>query len=211
MTETSPFLTISLLCEHHRSLPEAEQLAVRAKTGRTFGPVELEVVDADDRCVARDERTVGEIRVRGPTVSPGYWHRPEETRAAHRGGWLYTGDLAVIDGEGYLSIVDRKKDMILSGGENVYSTEVENALYEHEAVMEAAAFGLPDREWGEIVCAAVVLRGGRSTQAYELIEHCRARLARYKCPRQLFLAEELPRTGSGKIKKHALRELYSPR
>jgi acyl-CoA synthetase (AMP-forming)/AMP-acid ligase II len=210
MTETSPYLTISLLREHHRSLTESQQIAVRAKTGRAFGPVELEVVDSDDRCVPRDQRSVGEIRVRGPTVSPGYWQRPEETRRAHRGGWLYTGDLAVIDGEGYLTIVDRKKDMILSGGENVYSTEVENALYEHEAIMEAAAFGLPDREWGEIVCAAIVLRAGRTAQAEEILAHCRERLAGYKCPRRLFLVDDLPRTGTGKIKKLALRERYSP-
>ncbi len=211
MTETSPYLTISLLREHHRLLPASEQTAVRAKTGRSFAAVELEVVDPDDRCVARDERAVGEIRVRGPTVSPGYWNRPDETRAAYRDGWLYTGDLAVIDGEGYLTIVDRKKDMILSGGESVYSTEVENALYEHEAILEAAAFGIPDREWGEIVCAAVVLRSGRSVRVDEILAHCRERLAGYKCPRRLILTLELPRTGSGKIMKHALRELYSPR
>ncbi len=211
MTETSPYLSISLLCEHHRSLPHDAQVRVRSKTGRPFATVELEVVDSEDRPVRRDERSVGEIRVRGPTVSPGYWQRPEETSAAFRGGWLYTGDLAVVDPEGYLTIVDRMKDMILSGGENVYSTEVEHALHEHEAVLEAAAFGLPDPEWGEIVCAAVVLRVDRRAEVEELVAHCRSRLAGYKCPRRIFLADELPKTGSGKIQKHALRERHSPR
>ncbi len=205
MTETSPYLTVGILPEHLRHLSEAEVLRLRARTGRPFGEVELEIVDEHDRPVPADDRTVGEIRVRGATVTPGYWNRPEETAQALRAGWLYTGDLAVIDAHGLVNIVDRRKDMILTGGENVYSTEVENALYEHPAVLEAAVFALPDETWGECVNAAVVLRDGCATSAHELIDFCRARIAAYKTPRAIEFLSELPKTGSGKISKLALR------
>ena len=211
MTETSPYLTLGILSEHLRQLPEAEVLRLRARTGRPFGPVELEVVDERDRPVPPDDRTVGEIRVRGPTVTPGYWRRPEETRRAIRDGWLYTGDLAVLDAHGFVNIVDRKKDMILTGGENVYSTEVENALYEHPAVLEAAVFGVPDETWGEAVTAAVVLRPGVRVTAAELVAFCRPRIAGYKVPRSIEFLEELPKTGSGKISKQTLRAARVPR
>lgn len=206
MTETSPYLTISLLDGRQRDLPLEEQRRLRARTGRPFLGIELEVVDDAGAPVPRDDRSVGEIRVRGAHVSPGYWNRPEETAAAFRDGWLYTGDLAVVDAAGSVNIVDRRKDMILTGGENVYSIEVENALHEHPAVLEAAVFARPDAQWGERVCAAVVLRPGASASAGELVEHCRTLLAGYKCPRELELRAELPRTGSGKITKRALRE-----
>jgi acyl-CoA synthetase (AMP-forming)/AMP-acid ligase II len=205
MTETSPYLTLGILPEHLRGLDEAELLRLRARTGRPFGEVELEVVDEHGRRVPPDDRTVGEIRVRGATVTPGYWNRPDETAAAIRGGWLYTGDLAVIDAHDLVNIVDRRKDVILTGGENVYSTEVENALHEHPAVLEAAVFGTPDETWGERVNAAVVLREGREASARELIDFCRARIAAYKAPRAIEFVAELPRTGSGKISKLALR------
>jgi len=206
MTETSPYLTLSLLKQHLRARSAEEQLAFRCKTGRPFAAVELRVVDEQGRDVPSDERTVGEIRVRGETVTAGYWNRPEETAAAFEDGWLKTGDLAVIDSEGYVTIVDRKKDMILTGGENVYTTEVEHALYAHPAVLEAAAYGVPDALWGERVCAAVVLRSGAQADADELAAFCRARLAAYKCPREVRFLAALPRTGSGKIAKRALRE-----
>ncbi|MFP4087447.1 MAG: AMP-binding protein, partial [Desulfobacteraceae bacterium] len=125
MTETSPYLTVSILKEHLKNLPWEEQLEFKAKTGREFINVSLRVVDEAGKDVAQDDRQVGEIIVKGDTVTPGYWNLPEETRKAIRDGWLYTGDLAVIDQERYVNIVDRKKDMILTGGENVYSTEVE--------------------------------------------------------------------------------------
>ena len=206
MTETSPYLTLGLLSERARGLPAEELLQRRARTGRSFRAVELEVVDERDQPVPADDRTVGEIRVRGRTVTPGYWNRPEETAAAIRGGWLYTGDLAVIDAEGSVNIVDRKKDMILSGGENIYSVEVENALYEHPAVLETAVIGLPDVDWGEAVHAAVVLRAGTSAGAPELIAFCKRRIAAYKAPRSIEFLPELPKTGSGKIAKAELRE-----
>ncbi len=205
MTETSPYLTLSLLKDHLRELPADERLAYQAKTGRPFLPVELEVVDEHDRPVSPDERQVGEIRVRGETVTPGYWNRPVATAEVLRGGWLYTGDLAVIDAEGYVTIVDRKKDVIISGGENVHSVEVENTLYRHPAVHEAAVFGVPDPTWGEAVRAAVVVRDGADVAADELIEFCRRTLASFKVPRSVQFLAELPRTGSGKISKRALR------
>jgi fatty-acyl-CoA synthase len=205
MTETSPYLTLSLLKEHLRALPPEQQFAFRAKTGRAFAAVELQVVGDDGRPVARDGVAVGEIRARGPTVTSGYWNRPEETRAAFEGDWLKTGDLATIDAEGYLQIVDRRKDMIITGGEKVYSTEVEHVLYEHPAVLEAAVFGAPDELWGESVRAAVALRAGAGATEVELIDFCRARLTHYKCPRAVEFLVELPKTGTGKIQKSALR------
>ncbi|MBL8857963.1 MAG: long-chain-fatty-acid--CoA ligase [Planctomycetes bacterium] len=208
MTETSPYLTLSLLHEHLKTLPPEEQLAYKCKTGRAFTTIELRVVDEQGRDVPRDERTVGEIRVRGETVTRGYWNRPDETARAFEDGWLKTGDLAVIDAEGYVTIVDRAKDMILSGGENVYSTEVENALYAHPAVLEAAVFGVPDERLGEAVRAAVVLRAETHASAADLIAFCRTQIAAYKAPRAIDFVAELPRTGSGKIQKRALREAF---
>lgn len=206
MTETSPYLTLSLLKDELRALPPESQLAYRCKTGRAFLAVELRVVRDDGRDVERDEREVGEIRVRGDTVTRGYWNRPEETRAAFVDGWLRTGDLAVIDAHGYVTIVDRRKDMILSGGENVYSTEVEHVLYGIPGVAEAAVFGLPDEIWGERVCAAVVLQSGAALDAAEIDARCRRELAGYKVPRQIEFVDALPRTGSGKIAKRLLRD-----
>jgi acyl-CoA synthetase (AMP-forming)/AMP-acid ligase II len=151
---------------------------------------------------------VGEIQVRGETVTPGYWRLPAETAAAFQDGWLRTGDLAVQDAEGYLTIVDRLKDLILSGGENVYSTEVEHVLYQHPAVLEAAVFGVPHEVWGEAVTAAVVLRPGEAVTAGALVAFCREHLAGYKVPKAISFLEELPKTGSGKIQKARLREAF---
>lgn len=204
LTETSPYLTLSTLEPRHRALPEEQQLARRARTGRPFETVELRVVDEDGRDVPRDDRAVGEIIARGSSVTPGYRGRPEETAAAFRDGWFHTGDLATIDAEGWVNIVDRKKDVIVTGGENVYSIEVENALYEHPAVLECAAYGAPSERWGEEVRAAVVLRGEASPD--ELVEHVRGRIAAYKVPRRLTIRPELPKTGSGKIAKRRLLE-----
>jgi acyl-CoA synthetase (AMP-forming)/AMP-acid ligase II len=208
LTETSPYLTLGKLPPHLAALPVDERLPWRCRTGRPFGRVELRVVDDAGRDVPADGRTAGEILARGPTVTPGYWNRPEETAAAFHEGWLRTGDLAVVDAEGFLDIVDRRKDVIITGGENVYSTEVEAALYEHPAVLEAAVFALPDERWGETVAAAVVLRPGLSATAGELSAWCRTRLAGYKIPRRVFFMGALPRTGSGKISKQLLRECY---
>jgi fatty-acyl-CoA synthase len=206
MTETSPYLTLGLLKPHLEALPLEERVRWLAKTGRPFQGVELRVVDDQGTDVLADGKSVGEIRVRGETVTPGYWNQPEVTAAAFDGRWLKTGDLATLDAEGYVNIVDRKKDMILTGGENVYSTEVEHVLHAHPAVLEVAVYGLPDELWGERVCAAVVLRSGKSASVDELQHFCREQLASYKVPRAIEFLPELPRTGSGKIQKHALRE-----
>jgi fatty-acyl-CoA synthase len=206
MTETSPYLTMSLPKAHLMGLPADELLTLRSKTGRPFMGVELKVVRSDMSEVAHDDKEVGEIIARGPIVTPGYWNKPEETAAAIQDGWLHTGDLAVIDSEGYLNIVDRKKDMILTGGENVYSTEVEHVLYEHLAILECAVFGLPDATWGESVTAAVVLKKGHFVSGTELIAFVKSRIAHYKAPRHVEFLDALPKTGSGKIQKKALRE-----
>jgi acyl-CoA synthetase (AMP-forming)/AMP-acid ligase II len=208
MTETSPYLTLSLLPPHLERLSPEEQFHYRAKTGRTFHGVELRLVDEAGHDVAADGSTVGEIWARGPTVTPGYWRRPDLTAAAFSGGWLRTGDLATLDPEGFFQIVDRKKDMINTGGEKVYSTEVESVLHEHPAVFEAAVFGVPSEEWGEEVRAAVVLRPGANADGTTLREHCRARLAAYKCPKRFEFLPELPKTGTGKLSKALLRERF---
>ena len=144
----------------------------------------------------------GEIRARGPQVMDGYWQRPEETAAALRDGWLYTGDIGAIDADGHLAIQDRKKDMVISGGYNIYPREVDDVLLLHPAVREAATFGVPDAYRGELVVSHVVATG-ISVQA--LLDHCRANLAQYKVPARLQLVEALPKTGVGKIDKKALR------
>lgn len=207
MTETSPYLTLSLVAPHLRSLPPEAQLVYKAKTGRPFRTVELRVVDNHGQPVAPDGRQVGEIQVRGRSVTPGYWNRPDATAAAFTDdGFLRTGDLAVVDAEGYVDIVDRLKDMIITGGENVYSTEVEHVLYDHEAVLEVAVIGVPDDRWGEAVVAAVVPRPGAHIDDADLIAHCKARLATFKAPKHVVFLDSLPRTGTGKIRKQSLRE-----
>jgi acyl-CoA synthetase (AMP-forming)/AMP-acid ligase II len=205
LTETSPYLTFSLLKDHLRKLTPEEQFAYRAKTGRAALGVSLRIVDENGSDVARDGRAVGEILARGDRITPGYWKLPEATAEAISQDWFRTGDLATIDGEGYLNIVDRKKDAIITGGELVYTTEIENALYEHPAILEAAVVGIPDERWGEIVKAAVILKPAAQASATEIIEHCRARVAHYKCPRIVEFLDALPRTGSGKIYKKALK------
>lgn len=208
MTETSPYLTLSILKDHLKTLSTEEQLNFKAKTGREFIGVSLRVVDEDGNDVAMDEKQVGEIIVKGDTVTPGYWRLPDETEKAIRDGWLYTGDLAVMDRERYVNIVDRKKDMILTGGENVYSSEVENVLYTHPHVLEAAVIGVPDVHWGEAVKACVVLKEGRLMAEEEIIAYCRKDLAGYKTPKSVDFLKTLPKTGSGKIFKKGLREPY---
>lgn len=208
MTETSPYLTMSILKAHLRRLPVEAQFSYIAKTGRPFITVELKVVDENNKSVVPDGRQVGEILVRGDTITPGYWNRPEETADAFYQGWLRTGDLAVIDAEGYVNIVDRKKDMIVSGGENIYSTEVENILYMNPKVLEAAVFGIPDELWGEAVKAAIVLKPSESATQAELIQFCKDHQASYKAPKSIDFIHELPKTGSGKIYKKGLRDPY---
>jgi acyl-CoA synthetase (AMP-forming)/AMP-acid ligase II len=206
LTETSPYLTISTPKAHQLLLSEDQILEIKSRTGRPFVGVHVRVVREDGTDIERDNKEVGEIVAKGPVVFKGYWKQPETTAAAFVDGWFHTGDLAVMDEEGSINIVDRKKDMIISGGENIYSTEVEYAIYEHAAVQECAVLGLPDPEWGELVKAFVVLKQGQTATEAGLIEFVRHRLAKYKAPRSIEFVPELPKTGSGKIYKKGLRE-----
>ncbi|RPJ11979.1 MAG: long-chain-fatty-acid--CoA ligase [Deltaproteobacteria bacterium] len=208
MTETSPYLTLSLLKSHLKERPYEDQLRFKSKTGKEFIAVQLKVVNDRDQEIKQDEKEVGEIIVKGDTVTTGYWKLPEETKKSIRDGWLYTGDLAIMDEEGYVTIVDRKKDMILTGGENVYSTEVENVLYMHPAILECAVVGIPDAKWGEAVKGIVVLKPGQRAAENEIIQFCKERIAHYKAPKSIDFIDALPRTGSGKIHKKGMRDKY---
>ncbi len=147
--------------------------------------------------------------LRGPKVFKGYWRDPDATEAAFAGGWFHTGDIGVKDDDGYLYIVDRLKDMIVSGGENIASSEVERVLYEHESVVEAAVVGRPDDRWGEVPVAYVVVRAAATTTPEELVEHCRGQLARFKVPKHVVFVDALPRNPSGKVLKRELRDRSS--
>ncbi len=200
LTETAPILTL---------LPD-EQLLLGTPQARSCGQpaigIEIEVVDKDDGSPLHVEE-VGEVRARGANVTSGYWNKPDESERALADGWLRTGDLGYLDEHGHLFLVDRAKDMIISGGENVYSTEVEEALYSHPAVLEAAVFGIPNDRWGEAVHAVVVTRAEVSEP--ELVAHCRELIAAYKVPKRIELrAEPLPKSGAGKILKRRLREPF---
>jgi fatty-acyl-CoA synthase len=208
MTETSPYLTVSILKDNLAGLSPESQFFYKAKTGRPFLGVLLKVVREDGTEVTHNDKEVGEIVVKGDIVTKGYWKQPEETAKVLRDGWLFTGDMAVVDEEGYVNIVDRKKDMIITGGENVYSVEVENTLYTHPSILEAAVIGVPDPKWGEAVKAIVVLKDGHSVTEEEIILHCKDRIARYKAPKSVDFVPELPKTGSAKIYKKGLRERY---
>jgi acyl-CoA synthetase (AMP-forming)/AMP-acid ligase II len=172
--------------------------------GRPCLHLELDIWDDEGRPVGPGDR--GEIVLRGPKVFKGYWRDPEATAKAFAGGWFHTGDIGVRDADGYLFIVDRLKDMILSGGENIAGSEVERVLYEHGAVLEAAVVGRPDERWGEVPVAYVVLREGVTATAEELLDHCRGQLARFKVPKDVTFLDELPRNPSGKVLKRELRE-----
>jgi len=199
MTELSPTTTVLTADDH-------DDPALLRSAGRAVPIAEVKVVDADDNEVPRG--TVGEVVARGPHVMLGYWNRPEETAGALRGGWMHTGDGGYMDDNGYLFIVDRLKDMIVSGGENVYSAEVENALARHPAVATCAVIGVPDADWGERVHAVVVLHDGVTATAEELREHCGALIARYKAPRSVEFVDELPLTAAAKVSKRELRQQY---
>jgi long-chain acyl-CoA synthetase len=205
LTEASPLLTV---LTHKDHVVTDENSAQRlASCGKPVQGVDVRVVKEDGSDANPGE--VGEIIARGPNIMLGYWKRPEDTEDVLRDGWLHTGDLATVDEDGYIYLVDRKKDMIVTGGENVYSTEVEAVLYAHPAVKEAAIIPIPDPDWGEAVHACIALRDGKQATAEELVEFCRAHLANYKVPRSIeFIESELPKGGTGKILKKQLRERY---
>jgi acyl-CoA synthetase (AMP-forming)/AMP-acid ligase II len=199
MTELAPVATI-LGPDDHRDGRRARS------AGRAAAHSEVRIVDPDDNEVPRG--TVGEVVVRGAHVMQGYWNKPAETADAVRGGWMHTGDGAFMDDAGYIYIVDRIKDMIISGGENVYSAEVENAVAQHPAVAACAVIGVPDDEWGERVHAVVVLKPGMAATADELREHAKTLIAGYKAPRSAEFVDGLPLSGAGKVLKRELRARY---
>jgi acyl-CoA synthetase (AMP-forming)/AMP-acid ligase II len=204
MTETTAAATFLLPADHARALRDKPGLLLSC--GRALPGTEVKIADADDREVPRGE--IGEILVRGPQLMRGYWNLPEASAEALRGGWMHTGDAATMDDEGFVFIQDRVKDMIVSGGENVYPREIEDVLFKHPAVADAAVIGVPDSQWGEVVKAIVVLRPGASATEAELIEHARSQLASYKRPRSVDFIAELPRNPSGKVLKKDLREPF---
>jgi acyl-CoA synthetase (AMP-forming)/AMP-acid ligase II len=204
MTETTAVLTMLSPADHQRALAEKPELLLSA--GRPTLGTEVRIVDDDDQPVADGE--IGEIIARGPQLMRQYWNLPEATEKALRNGWMHTGDAGIIDAEGYLFIQDRVKDMIVSGGENVYPREIENTLFDHPAIADAAVIGIPDDKWGEKVMAVVVLREGEKATEDEIIAHCRERHGSFKCPRQVAFVDELPRNPTGKVLKRVLREPY---
>lgn len=208
LTETSPFLTVSKTKPHMDDWPEDQKLRVQAKTGYPMIGVDIRVVNDAGRDLKPDSGEVGEVITRANVIMKGYWRQPDATDAVIVDGWFHTGDMALLDSEGYIEVVDRKKDLIISGGENISSIEVEGLLYKHPAVLEAAVVGAPDERWGETVCALVVLKPGAEASEEELIEFCRENLAHFKCPRRIQFIEALPRTATGKIQKNLLRERY---
>jgi acyl-CoA synthetase (AMP-forming)/AMP-acid ligase II len=185
-------------------LDRTHTLSKLGSVGKPVVHLELKVVDDEGREVGPNEP--GEIVLRGPKVFAGYWRNPEATAAAIRDGWFHTGDVGRLDEDGYLFILDRKKDLIISGGENIASPEVERVLYEHPAVLECAVVGRPDDRWGEVPVAFVVLKPGRSVEAAELLAHCVGQLARFKVPKDVRFLAELPRNPSGKVLKRVLRD-----
>lgn len=206
MTEIGPCYVSVLSPEDHRKFAFENNEEKLTSVGLNHSNTEMKIVDDDDNPVPVG--TVGEICVRGQNVMKGYWKMPRETEEALKDGWFHTGDLGKMDDEGYLYVMDRKKDMIISGGENIYSAEVENVLSSHPAVLEVAVIGVPDKQWGEAVKAIVALREGMNATEQELIEYCKENLASYKKPKTVDFMEALPRNVMGKVLKTELREKY---
>ena len=204
LTETAPLLTVN----HTDFNTEKEDYPRRSRAGVPAIGVDLVVLDDDDQPVPKDNNTVGEVCARSNVVFKGYWEQPEETAKAIRDGYFHTGDLAVWDEVGSIHIVDRKKDVIISGGENISSPDIEDVLYRHPAVLECAVIGVPHEKWGETPKALVVQRDGSNADEAEIIAFCRDNLAHFKCPTSVEFRDELPRTATGKLQKFRLREPY---
>ncbi len=204
LTEASPLITY---LPPEDVVLEGERSRLLASVGKELFSCHVRVVDEDDQDVVPGE--LGEIIVSGPNVMQEYWKRPKETAETLKGGWLRTGDVGMVDDEGYIYIVDRKKDLIISGGENISPHEVEEILYKHPAVEECSVIGVPDQRWGEQAMAIVVLRKGAEASESDLIEMCLANLAKYKVPKSIAFVEALPRDPVGKIQKKILREQFA--
>ncbi len=200
----------AVVCAWHEewdALPSAERAAYKARQGVTY-PVQEAIMVADPSTlepVPRDGATIGEVFMRGNITMKGYLKNPKATREAFEGGWFHTGDLGVIHENGYIELKDRSKDIIISGGENISTIEVEGVLYRHPAVLEAAVVARPDERWGETPCAFVTLKAGARATEDEIITYCRDNLARFKCPRTVVFGD-LPKTSTGKVQKFVLRE-----
>jgi acyl-CoA synthetase (AMP-forming)/AMP-acid ligase II len=207
LTETSPVLTTAQM-KKGVVWENEQRYEGQASTGYAIPGVEIRVVDPAGNDLPRDGQSIGEIIARSDGVMDGYWKQPEATAQVMRGGWFHTGDMATMDANGYVLIVDRKKDIIVSGGENISSLEVEKAILAHPAVYEVAVIPVPDERWGEIPKALVTLKPGATATGEELLEFCRGRLAHYKCPRSVEFIDALPKTGTGKILKKELRKKY---
>ena len=196
MTEVGPNLT---------SLHQDDALRKKGSIGRPNFYVDIRIVDGNGQEVAAG--VAGELLLKGPMVTPGYWQNEAASRKAIQEGWFYTGDMVRMDEEGYLFVVDRIKNMFISGGENVYPAEVERVLQSHESVSEAAVVGVPDEKWGEVGKAFIVLRAGEYSEEGALLDHCRNNLAKFKVPKHLSFVRELPKNDTGKINRAALKNM----
>jgi fatty-acyl-CoA synthase len=206
LTETSPAITICEEHPEHRALDVPGRSRIKARQGvELITSGELQVIDEQGAVVPRDGTTTGEIVVRGNVVMEGYYHDPEATARAFHGGWFHSGDAAVVHPDGYVEIRDRMKDVIISGGENISSIEVEGVLLRHPSVMEVAVVGLPNEKWGEAPFAFVVCKPGATVTDEELRAFARERLAHFKVPSGMTVLKELPKTATGKIQKFVLR------
>jgi fatty-acyl-CoA synthase len=198
------------VCEWSEALadePSGARARFLARQGVAYVHADpIRVVDPDMNDVPRDGTTMGEVVMRGNNVMQGYWDNPQGTAAAFAGGWFHSGDIAVWHADGYIELRDRAKDIIISGGENISTIEVEQAIVSHPAVLECAVIAVPDDKWGERPKAFVVLKAGETTTALDIIEHVRNQIAHFKAPDTIGLVDELPKTSTGKIQKYVLRE-----
>jgi fatty-acyl-CoA synthase len=197
MTETSPLIL---------AIDKEDAVRKAGAAGKPALNMEIRIASEDGTDVSSG--TVGELWVKGPNITKGYWNQPELTTAAFADGWLRTGDAARVDDEGYYFIVDRWKDMYISGGENVYPAEVENVLHQNASIAEAAVIGIPDPRWGQVGRAIVVLKPGRDLSQTEVVAHCAANLSAYKLPRSVKFTNELPRNATGKVHKPTLQRMF---
>jgi fatty-acyl-CoA synthase len=206
LTETYGPHTVCEWQSQWNELPIDEQAKLKARQGVGYLIAEqTRVVDEEMNDVPADGETMGEVVMRGNNVMTGYYERPEDTEAAFRGGWFHSGDLAVMHPDGYIELRDRAKDIIISGGENISTIEVERCIYQHPAVLEVAVIAIPDERWGEVPKAFVTLKDGETVSERDLIDFCRDRIAHFKAPKAIELGE-LPKTSTGKVQKFVLRE-----
>ena len=207
LTETSPILTAAEV-KPYLGVEGDDYFKVKVRAGHDVIGTWVKVVDEDGNEVDWDDESIGEVVARSNVVLKGYWEQQEETDKVIVDGWFHTGDMATVNAEGYINIVDRAKDVIISGGENISSIEVEDVLYQHPSVLEAAVIGVPSEQWGETPLALIVPREGFAPTVEEIVAHCREQMAHFKAPRRIEFVEALPRTATGKLKKFELRETY---